>query len=293
MSAQQAVLELRSSASSASAATLLTTSAAAPVLAQKPRTRFYSSWSPRWLALPFPLFLLLLWYAAAQFEWVAPQVLPSPQSVLLTFVDLVASGEMFDNLKISLLRVLLGFGVGLAGGLLLGVAMGLSPVFKDYVYPLFKAFSQVPVLGWLPLLMLLVGIDEALKIILISKAALVPIALNTYKGIENVPARYVEVARVLKFSRWQLLTRVIFPAALPPIWNGVRYGFTHAWLALVVVELLASSEGLGYMIVFGRQLFQLDVVMAAVVVVGAVGYVLDRGLARVEIVLLGWRRSGF
>jgi len=73
----------------------------------------------------------------------------------------------------------------------------------------------------------------------------------------------------------------------------VRYGFTHAWLALVVVELLASSEGLGYMIVFGRQLFQLDVVMAAVVVVGAVGYVLDRVLARIEIVLLGWRRSGF
>lgn len=250
-------------------------------------------WSPRWLAWPLPLALLLLWWLAAHFGWVAPQVLPSPQSVLQTFIELVQSGEMFDNLKVSLLRVVLGFGVGLAGGLLLGVAMGLSPVFKDYVYPLFKAFSQVPVLGWLPLLMLLVGIDEALKIILISKAALVPIALNTYKGIENVPARYVEVARVLKFSRWQLLSRVIFPAALAPVWNGVRYGFTHAWLALVVVELLASSEGLGYMIVFGRQLFQLDVVMAAVVVVGAVGYALDRLLAWVEVLLLGRRRKGF
>jgi sulfonate transport system permease protein len=191
------------------------------------------------------------------------------------------------------LRVLAGFGVGVAGGLLLGVAMGLSPVFKDYVYPFFKAFSQVPVLGWLPLLMLLVGIDEALKIILIAKAALVPIAVNTYKGIENVPARYVEVARVLQFSRWQLLWRVVFPAALPPVWNGVRYGFTHAWLALVVVELLASSEGLGYMIVFGRQLFQLDVVIAAVAVVGVVGYLGDQLLARIEVILLGWRRSGF
>lgn len=286
MSTQQAALSLPGSSSDA---------AAAPLLSAQPslRVRLFGNWSQRWLALPFPLFLLLLWYVAAQFEWVAPQVLPSPQSVATTFIELVASGEMFDNLKISLLRVLYGFGVGLAGGLLLGVAMGLSPVFKDYVYPLFKAFSQVPVLGWLPLLMLLVGIDEALKIILISKAALVPIALNTYKGIENVPARYVEVARVLKFSRWQLLWRVIFPAALPPIWNGVRYGFTHAWLALVVVELLASSEGLGYMIVFGRQLFQLDVVMAAVVVVGFVGYVLDLLLARIEVILLGWRRSGF
>jgi len=257
------------------------------------RRAWLRQWSPRWLALPFPLSLLLLWYVAARCGWVAPQILPSPQTVLLTFIDLVVSGEMLDNLKISLLRVLLGFGVGLTGGLLLGVSMGLSPVFKDYVYPLFKAFSQVPVLGWLPLLMMLVGIDEVLKIILISQAALVPIAINTCKGIENVPTRYVEVARVLKFSRWQLLWRVIFPAALPPIWNGVRYGFTHAWLALVVVELLASSEGLGYMIVYGRQLFQLDVVMAAVAVVGAVGYCLDRILARIEVMLLGSRRRGF
>nr|WP_198983083.1 ABC transporter permease [Herbaspirillum sp. ASV7] len=269
----------------------LPTSGAAP--AGNAYTAFFGRHATFWLALPFPLGLLLLWTVAAQLGWVAPQVLPSPQAVLTTFIDLAQSGELLDNLGISLLRVLLGFGVGVAGGLLLGVAMGLSPLFKDYVYPFFKAFSQVPVLGWLPLLMLLVGIDEALKIILIAKAALVPIAVNTYKGIENVPARYVEVARVLRFSRWQLLWRVIFPAALPPIWNGVRYGFTHAWLALVVVELLASSEGLGYMIVFGRQLFQLDVVIAAVAVVGVVGYLGDQVLARIEVILLGWRRSGF
>lgn len=248
--------------------------------------------SPRLLAWPLPLAVLLLWFVAAHFEWIAPQVLPAPQVVAATFVDLLQSGELFDNLKISLWRVLAGFGVGLAGGLLLGVAMGLSPVFKDYVYPLFKAVSQVPVLGWLPLLMLLVGIDEALKIILIAKAALVPIALNTYKGIQNVPNHCIEVARVLGFSRHQLLLRVVFPAAFAPVWNGVRYGFTHAWLALVVVELLASSEGLGFMIVYGRQLFQLDVVLAAVVVVGAVGYALDKLLALVEARLLRWRKAG-
>jgi len=268
---------------------------ALPTASSRERTPVARRWSgrSRWLAWPFPLLILLLWFLAAHFAWVPPQVLPSPQAVWLTLIDLVVSGEMFDNLKISLLRVLLGFGVGLIGGLLLGVAMGLSPLFKDYVYPLFKAFSQVPVLGWLPLLMMLVGIDEALKVMLIAQAALVPIALNTYKGIENVPARYIEVGRVLQFSRWQLLWRVIFPAALPPIWNGVRYGFTHAWLALVVAELLASSEGLGYMIVYGRQLFQLDVVMATVAVVGAVGFALDWILARIEVLLLGWRRSGF
>ena len=245
------------------------------------------------LAWPVPLVLLALWYLAARYEWVPPQVLPAPDAVLQTLDELYRSGELWSNLQVSALRVLGGFAVGLFGGLALGAAMGLSPRFRDYVYPTFKAFSQVPVLGWLPLLMLLVGIDEALKIILIAKAALVPIAINTRKGIENVPARYLEVARVLKLTRWQTLSRVVFPAAAAPVWNGVRYGLTHAWLALVVVELLASSEGLGYMIVYGRQLFQLDMVIAAVIVVGVVGFTLDKALAIAEQAVLRWRKPGF
>ncbi|SDP09102.1 sulfonate transport system permease protein [Ralstonia sp. 25mfcol4.1] len=256
------------------------------------------AWRRDWLtatllAWPVPLALLGLWYLAARFEWIPPQVLPAPDAVLATLEDLYRSGDLWSNLQISALRVAGGFAVGLAGGLALGAAMGLSPRFRDYVYPTFKAFSQVPVLGWLPLLMLLVGIDEALKIILIAKAALVPIAINTYKGIHNVPTRYLEVARVLKLTRWQTLSRVVFPAAAAPIWNGVRYGLTHAWLALVVVELLASSEGLGYMIVYGRQLFQLDMVIAAVIVVGAVGFTLDKALALAEQAVLRWRKPGF
>jgi sulfonate transport system permease protein len=247
----------------------------------------------RFAAWPVPLLLLALWYVGSEREWIAPQVLPAPAAVWATLKDLFASGEIWHHLGFSLMRVFAGFGIGLAGGLALGVAMGLSGTVKDYVYPTFKAFSQVPVLGWLPLLMLLVGIDEALKIILIAKASLVPIALNTYKGIEGVPTRYIEVARVLGFSRRQLLAKVVVPAAFPTIWTGVRYGFTHAWLALVVVELLASSEGVGFLIVYGRQLFQLDVVLAAVVVVGAVGFALDKALALIEVRLTRWRRPGF
>jgi sulfonate transport system permease protein len=261
--------------------------------AHAPRGNRWSALRDRLLAWPLPLAVLALWALAAHFEWIAPQVLPSPEAVALSFKESLLNGELWTNLQISLIRVLAGFAVGLVGGLALGVAMGLSATVKDYLYPLFKAFAQVPVLGWLPLLMLLVGIDEALKIILISKAALVPIALNTYKGIQGVPTRFIEVGKVLGFARRQMLARVVFPAALAPIWNGIRYGFTHAWLALVVVELLASSEGLGFMIVYGRQLFQLDVVLAAVVVVGAVGYALDKGLATIESRLLGWRREAF
>jgi len=247
----------------------------------------------QWLwAWPFPLALLLLWHLSSVLGWAPEQVLPPPVQVFRTFADMVASGEIWSNLYISLVRVFTGFGIGLLAGLVLGTAMGLSPTVRDYVYPLFKAFAQVPVIDWLPLLMLLVGIDEALKFLLIAKATLVPVTLNTCQGIQGVPNRFIEVARVYGFSRWQMLTRVVFPAATAPIWNGVRYGLTHAWLALVVVELLASSEGIGFLIVYGRQLFQLDVVLASVLAVGIVGFVIDKLLSLTEGWLLRWRKPG-
>lgn len=251
--------------------------------------RIAQDWLLPWL---FPFALLLLWQLSALQGWAPEQVLPPPGAVYDSFAALLASGELWDHLQVSLVRVFSGFGIGLSAGLLLGGAMGLSPTWRDYLFPLFKAFSQVPTLGWLPLLMLLVGIDEELKFLLIAKAALVPVTINTCQGVQGVPNRYIEVARVYGFTRWQLLSRVVFPAATAPIWNGVRYGLTHAWLALVVVELLASSEGIGYLIVYGRQLFQLDLVLAAVVAVGILGLLLDKLLARTEAWLLRWRKPG-
>lgn len=254
------------------------------------RAQDWTSWLLAW---PFPLSVLLLWSVVSYGDWVPAQILPAPWLVVQTFGDLLASGELQDNMLISFWRVLWGFSAGCGLGLLLGILMGLSPVARDYLYPTFRIFAQVPSLGWLPLLMMLVGIDEALKIILIGKSALVPVTLNTYKGLQAVPVSYLEVARVYGLNRWQLLTKVVLPAAFAPIWNGVRYGLTHAWLALVGVELLASSEGLGFLIVYGRQLYQLDVVFAAVVVVGAVGFALDKILSLIERHLLRWRREAF
>ncbi|PKO26288.1 MAG: sulfonate ABC transporter [Betaproteobacteria bacterium HGW-Betaproteobacteria-9] len=252
-------------------------------------------WRPGWQwlwAWPVPLAVLLLWHLSSVWGWAPEQVLPPPALVFQTFADLAASGELWDNLQISLVRVFTGFGIGLFAGLALGAAMGLSPTVRAYLFPLFKAFSQVPVIGWLPLLMLLVGIDEGLKFLLIAKATLVPVTINTCQGIQGVPNRFIEVAKVYGFTRWQMLTKVVFPAATAPIWNGVRYGLTHAWLALVVVELLASSEGIGFLIVYGRQLFQLDVVLAAVLAVGIVGFAIDKLLSLTEAWLLRWRKPG-
>jgi sulfonate transport system permease protein len=243
--------------------------------------------------LILPALLLAAWSVASARQWVAPQILPPPANVAETLIAQLRSGELLTHLGISLARVFGGFLTGGAIGLVLGIAMGLSRRVEDYLHPTFKAISQVPVLGWLPLAMMFLGIGESLKIAIIAHASLVPVALNTFKGIRGVPRNYLEVARVFEFSRAQLLRKVVLPAAVPGMFVGIRYGITQAWLSLVTVELLASSEGVGFMIVWGRQLFQLDLVLAAILVVGLVGLAIDKSLALLEARLLRWRPPNF
>jgi sulfonate transport system permease protein len=115
--------------------------------------------------------------------------------------------------------------------------------------------------------------------VLVAKAVFTPVTLGTAAGIRDVPVRYLELARVLQLSRLRTLYRVVLPAALPQLFSGFRYGLTHAWLSLVAVELLASTEGIGYLMVYSRQLFQLDVMVAVMLVIGGAGFALDHVLS--------------
>ena len=245
------------------------------------------------LALILPVLVLGLWQITSQNEWVSSQILPPPSLVWTTLSELWQSGDLTSNLQISATRVAYGFLAGSLIGLLLGGLMGLSKTVEAYLYPTFKALSQIPALGWIPLLIMLVGIGEAMKVLIIAKAALVPVTINTQQGIRNIPPQFLEVARVYRFNTFQLLAKVIIPSALPSFFNGIRYGLTHAWLALVTVELLASSEGIGFLMVWGRQLFQLDLVLATVVVIGVVGLLIDLSLQWIETHFLRWRRVAF
>ncbi|PVZ12507.1 sulfonate transport system permease protein [Pseudomonas sp. URIL14HWK12:I9] len=236
-----------------------------------------------------PLVLFVVWGVGAQQGWVSQQVLPPPAYVWDTLKDLASSGDLWLNTRASLLRVFAGFAVGAGLGLGLGGLMGLLPSARAYLLPTFNALVQIPVLGWLPFALLLFGIGEPLKYALIALAALVPITLGTLQAFEQAPRQLLEVGRVYGFGRWQAISQIIAPAAVPTLFTALRLGFTKAWLSLVVVELVASSEGLGYLIVYGRQLFQLDLVMAAVVVVGALGYAIDRLFEVAERRLSLWR----
>lgn len=240
-----------------------------------------------------PAALFTLWSVGCARGWIAPQILPPPQQVFDTLRDLATSGDLAHNTLISLQRVLVGFGIGTIAGVAIGAALGLSRTVEAYLLPSFNAVVQIPVLGWLPFLLLLVGVGEPLKYILIAHAALVPVTLSTMQGVRDTPAALDEVARVFGYGRWQRIVHVVLPAAIPTLATGVRLAFTKAWLALVVVELVASSEGLGYLIVYGRQLFQLDLVMASVVIVGAIGFAINRLLDALEARLRRGQPSAF
>jgi sulfonate transport system permease protein len=149
------------------------------------------------------------------------------------------------------------------------------------------------VLGWVPILMIFAGIDEALKISAISIAVVVPVAVNAQKGIANIPRAWFEVARVYGFTPLQVVRRVVLPAAAPSLFTGLRQAVMQAWLTLVFVELLASSEGIGYLMVWGRQLAQLDLVVVGMAVIGIVGVALDLALRLLEARLQRWRVAAF
>lgn len=243
-------------------------------------------------ALLLPLGLLLIWSISSSQQWVSPQVLPPPLHVYEALRDLTLSGELQQHVFASLNRVFFGYLAGSILGILLGTSFGFVRHIERLFMPTFTTLVQIPVLAWLPFVLLLVGIGESLKYILIAKAALVPALLSSFQLIRQQPHTLLEVAQVYGYSPRQGFFNVTLPAGIPVLFTGLRLGFTKAWLSLVVVELVASSEGLGYLIVYGRQLFQLDLVMATVVIVGLLGLLFDLLLNRIERALLPANRFG-
>lgn len=243
--------------------------------------------------LLLPVLLFGLWQLAVNQQWLPEQILPAPSQVWQSLIELWQSGELQSHIEISASRVGWGLLIGTSVGLILGLGMGLSESCKAYLFPSFNVVSQFPVLGWIPLLIIFAGIDEALKISAISIAVVVPVAVNTLKGIANIPRTFFEVAKVYRFTWPQIIRKVVLPAAVPSLFNGLRQAVMQAWLTLVFVELLASSEGIGYLMVWGRQLAQLDLVIVGMIVIGATGVTLDLALRQIEARLQTWRVSAF
>jgi len=240
------------------------------------------AWTRRFRFAAVPVLLLLLWQLSASLELVPSLILPSPLQVWQALLAASAGGTLAAALEVSLRRLVVGYAFGVALGLPLGLLFGISPIVRKLIAPSFWFIVRVPLLAWIPFLMVLFGIGEALKLVLIAKAVMTPVTINTERAIRGIPAGWRELGRLYRLSPWLTLRRILFPATVLPVFTGLRLGLVQAWAVLVAVELLASSNGIGFQLTMARQLFQLDTMLALMAVVGVIGFLLDRALALTE-----------
>ncbi len=234
------------------------------------------------LALIAPMALVLLWQVASSTGLIAPQILPPPSRVAQTFVELARDGDLMAAIQISAWRLILGLTLGGALGFLFGILLGASRQADEWLGPSFRAIAAVPALGWIPVLILLVGIDEMLKIIILTKACFVPMTIATRDAWRALPRDYAELGEVLGLSPRARFLRIRLPAMIPMVFGGLRLASGQAFVSLVTCEMLAATEGIGYLMVWGRSLFQMDMVIVGMIVVGASGVALDQLLRRAE-----------
>ncbi|HZX68938.1 MAG TPA: ABC transporter permease, partial [Candidatus Elarobacter sp.] len=192
------------------------------------------------------------------------------------------------DLGASIERVALGFGIALVLALLIGSLVGGSRVVERALDPTLQAIRAVPSLAWVPLILLWLGIGEAAKITLVAIGAFFPIYVALVSGIHGVDRKLVEVGTIFGLSRTALITRVLVPATLPQLLVGARIGLTQAWLFLVAAELLAATNGLGFLLTDGQQTSRTDEILVAILLFAMCGKLSETGMRALERRLVGW-----
>ncbi|MFD1956112.1 ABC transporter permease [Paenibacillus thailandensis] len=246
-------------------------------------------WTLAGLALIVPVAVLALWQALGHFGYISQLLFPTPYTIAKTAASLASTGDLWANIRISVLRAMSGYALGGSLGLAFGIAVGLFKRTEKLLDPSIQMIRMIPSLAVVPLFILWFGIGEESKVLIIAKSAFFPLYINTFLGIRNVDNKLFEVARVLGFSRFKQIVRLIVPAALPNMMLGARLSAGLSWLGLVVAELIASTSGIGYMMSDARQFADTPVVFVGIFIFAVLGLFTDSLLALLERRLLRWK----
>ena len=233
--------------------------------------------------------LLALWELLTRTGWVPPLFLPSPLGVLAAGLEMLRSGEMLGHVATSLGRILLGFGLGALGGVVVGLAIGVSSVAEAVGTPLIAATFPIPKIALLPLLILWLGIGEASKIAVITLGVFFPMAINTYAGVRHADPLLLRAAVSFGAGRWSLIRKVMLPSALPMIFAGLKLGAGTSLLLLVAAEMIAAASGIGFLVLNAQNLMETTTLMVGIVLLSLLGLVSHWLLARLERVVIPWR----
>ena len=243
------------------------------------------------LGFILPIVILLAWHFATKYKSIPIGILPTITMVVNGFKDMVLSGELWTDLSISFSRVIKGYFLSVAFGVILGSVVGMFPRLRETLVPTVTIIRQIPIIAWVPLIIMWAGIGELSKVIIIVIAAFFPIMVNTQSGIELTPEGLVEVARLYKLSPWETFIKVHLPHALPQMLVGLKLGLGVSWMAVVAAELIASTTGIGYKLNYSRTMMQANKVMVCMIVIGLVGVVMDKLIGVLFGLLTPWNNK--
>lgn len=241
------------------------------------------------LTIAGPVTLLLIWEFLSRTKTINPLFWPPPSTLWGTTKTLFTQKDLFGDITISLYRILAGFTLGTIPGIGIGLAMGLFWPVRVFLMPLASAIYAVPKIAILPLVIIMFGIGELSKIMIVAISIFFLVALNTMSGVLAIDTQYRDVARNLGASRWELFTTVALPGSLPAIFTGMRLSLGFALIVIVGTEFLAADKGIGFMIWQSYQTLRIQQMFVGLVITGIMGWALTLLLDLFEHLVVPWR----
>lgn len=231
----------------------------------------------------FAVGLIALWqllYVAATdwFDWAKPYAVPHPLGVWKSICALTVNGTLLSAVASSMLRVLAGFAISIVIGIILGILIIQSEYLARNLKPLILGIQTLPSICWVPFAILWFGLGESAIIFVVVMGSAFSIAIAVESGVKNVPPIYIRAARTMGVTGQKMYTRVIFPAALPSFVSGLKQGWSFAWRALMSGEVMSASVGLGFTLMVGRDLADINQVMTVMLVIILIGIIIDKGI---------------
>ncbi len=218
-----------------------------------------------------------IYEALARSGWFASALMPTLEKIAGTLATVLSDGSMLAHTVTTLYRVLFGFSLAILAGLPLGILMGRSRAVENFVLPLASALMPIPSLAWVPVFILWFGLGNTVSILIVFYASLFPMLLNAWAGVRAVNPLWLRAAGAMGADEQALFWKVIIPGASPFIITGLRQAFLRAWVAVVGAEMLAASDwGLGWVIFDAKEFLNADLMLAALAVIGAIGFAFER-----------------
>jgi NitT/TauT family transport system permease protein/sulfonate transport system permease protein len=237
------------------------------------------------------LFFFIIWQVLAII--INGFLFPSPIEVLGNLVKLVLSGEIFPQIFASLRRVLVGFSLGFIFGSVIGYTLGINVFLSNLFKPILELLRPIPPIAWIPLAILWFGLSDTSAFFIIFIASFFPMFTNVYFGVKSVPLVCERVAKNYKLSFFQKFFHIILPFTLPHVLSASRTAIGFSWMAVIAAEMISSDVGLGCFIEINRVLLQPANVIAAMLMIGIIGFVLQLVVSVLEKKLTSWRSVAY